>query len=158
MAQVTMKAVPFILMTFAAVAMSGCGLGMPPPTKKPVTASDIAGQWQYTGMYGDRARISFDTNGTFTLIMSCGAGQVFTNNGVWSLDGAGLILKPFWTTAVDLPKRLEEHDVAHWWITEWYTKGFAPFGGDSPDPDQWQVLQRVNRKPKSQNLRPETRQ
>jgi hypothetical protein len=137
----------FLATAFAASILTGCGVGMPPPTQKPVALSDVAGEWQYGGMYpGDRARITFDTNGTFVLIMRYDSGAAFTNRGTWALSGADLELTPFWTTAIGgTPKRLEQHERSRWWITDWYTKSLAPFGGDSLDPDQWTLLGRVQR-------------
>ena len=127
------------------LALAGCGIGMPPPTKQKVSPNDIAGSWRYPGMFpGDSGQITFDTNGTFTLVLTYKRSvTAFTNTGTWSLTSdAYLDLKPFWTSSLQKPQSIERHESTRWWITSWYTKGVAPFGGDSLDPDQWALLGR----------------
>ena len=130
------------------LSLGGCGVGMPPPTKQKVSVTDIAGTWQYSGMFpGDSGRITFDTNGTFTLVLSYKrAGTAFTNAGTWSLTSdAHLDLSPFWSSSILPQASIDRHESVRWWVTSWYTKGVAPFGGDSLDPDLWALLGRVGR-------------
>ena len=140
--------IPRLATVVLAACLAGCGVGMPPPTKQKVTAQDIAGAWQYSDAFvpGGSAQIRFDTNGSFTLMHRFKAsGVTMTNTGEWSVSGADLTLAPFWTTSISQPGRLDRHDSAKWWVTDWYTKGVAPFGGDSLDPDQWTVLARAEK-------------
>ena len=137
----------FAIMVLA-TCLAGCGVGMPPPTKKKVGAQEIAGTWQYSDAFvsGGSVQIEFRTNGSFSVVHRFKAsGVAVTNSGAWSLSGADLTLMPFWTTSISQPGQLDRHDSVRWWVTDWYTKGFAPFGGDSLDPDQWTVLARVEK-------------
>jgi len=137
-----------IAIVVLAACLAGCGVGMPPPTKQKIAVQDIAGAWQYSDALvpGGSVQITFHTNGSFVLKHRFKAsGVTLTNTGDWSLSGADLTLRPFWTMSISGPGRLDRHDSARWWVTDWYTKGVAPFGGDSLDPDQWTVLARVEK-------------
>ena len=132
----------FVVLAF----IVGCGrIGMPPPTDKPVIGSDIHGTWEYSGMYHrGLAQITFHTNNTFTHVINFeDSGTIVTNHGQWALDGPTIDLTPFWTTYDGNPHAPEKYSSASWWVTSWYAAGLAPFGGDSPDPDQWSVFSRV---------------
>jgi hypothetical protein len=101
----------YIAIIVVAAAFAGCGVGMPPPTKKPVTASDIAGEWQYPAAAG-AARITFDTNGTFALILRHqSSGGAWTNRGTWALSGAELKLTPFWTMDITGAPRIDQREL-----------------------------------------------
>jgi hypothetical protein len=132
-----------IALLFIGPGRVGCGVGMPPPTTQEVTVTDIAGPWEYTDTFGrDKAQITFDTNGTFALVF-LSTQSPMTNSGTWSLtDSSHLKMTPFWTSSMRTRGSYDEHESITWWITSWYTKGVAPFGGDSVDPDQWVVLWR----------------
>ncbi len=137
-----------IVILLLGVSLAGCGVGMPPPTKQKVTPADIAGTWEYGGMLpGDSGRISLHTNGTFTLVLAYKrSGISVTNTGTWSLTSdAYLDIAPFWTTSHQVPGGVDRHESTRWWVTSWYTKGVAPFGGDSLDPDQWGVMGKVQK-------------
>ena len=133
----------YVAVIVVAVTLAGCGVGMPPPTKKPVTVSDIAGGWQYAAAAGG-GLITFDSNGTYVLILRHqGSGNGWTNKGTWTLQGADLMLSPFWTMDISGAPRIDQREQVRWWITDWYGKTLAPFGGDSLDPDQYRLLERV---------------
>ena len=135
----------YITIIILTAIVAGCGVGMPPPTKKTVAPSDIAGAWQYRAT-GGGARIAFDTNGTFTLILRHEkSGTAWTNSGTWILTGADLKLTPFWTMDIGGAASIDRRESVRWWITDWYSKALAPFGGDSLDPDQYRVLEKAQK-------------
>lgn len=118
-------------------------IDVPPPTKEPVPKSALNGTWYYHTVRGTKASVDLRADGSFEQRLDVSSQSASTVvNGTWELSGANLLLFGFrYSEGADADFSALHNVPVTFYITTWYTKGFAPYGGDG-DPDVYEVWRR----------------
>ena len=89
--------------------------------------------------------MTLKANGTFERRVPLPPrGEIAIMNGTWRLEGADISLEGFRFSDPSTDEWNRKYaGRARFYVTKWFSRELRPFGGDTPDPDTWEIWQRV---------------
>lgn len=148
-----------LLLTLAFVALLiGCGQwgGLPDPTSKPVSKTDVIGVWSWQASRPMKVNTSTSysvelearSDGTYKQKISmAGQTNVVEQTGKWTLDGSQVTFENILHEEFDFKEGVGKWEprTDSWWMVNAFKKShpFALFGGLAGDPDSFQEFKKL---------------